>query len=305
MMIKNKCLYLQAVSTMYHHLENKSVTKMLRYTLLLMVALTTLQAVGQNYVKTENYLDENGSRFTTDIQYFDGIGRKSVSASNGVNPNGKYVYTMQTYDVNGLEAERWLPAVGSLTVASPSYSDFESLSSGTYNGNYYGFSENRYDALDRVVTIRGAGDEWHYEGRYVHKCYDVNTQDDVKRYKATQNGDSLICTGSYPVGSLTMEETTDEDGKRTQVYKDFLERTVMERSITADSLYDTYYVYNDRNKLCFVLTPEYQKSGYKDLFGYNYRYDEHGQIIKKIRPQCREESLRYLVPQEEDARRVS
>ena len=84
MMIKNKCLYLQAVSTMYHHLENKSVTKMLRYTLLLMVALTTLQTVGQNYVKTENYLDENGSRFTTDIQYFDGIGRKSVSASNGV-----------------------------------------------------------------------------------------------------------------------------------------------------------------------------------------------------------------------------
>lgn len=293
MMIKNKCLYLQAVSTMYHHLENKSVTKMLRYTLLLMVALTTLQAVGQNYVKTENYLDETGSRFTTDIQYFDGIGRKSVSASNGVNPNGKYVYTMQTYDVNGLEAERWLPAVGSLTVASPSYSDFESLSSGTYNGNYYGFSENRYDALDRVVTIRGAGDEWHYEGRYVHKCYDVNTQDDVKRYKATQNGDSLICTGSYPVGSLTMEETTDEDGKRTQVYKDFLERTVMERSITADSLYDTYYVYNDRSQLCFVLTPEYQKSGYKDLFGYNYRYDEHGQIIKKIRPQCREERLFY------------
>ena len=294
MYLKKKCLYLQSVYTMYHQLACNNVTKLLRYTALQMFALTTLQVSGQNYVKTENYLDENGSHLTTSIQYYDGIGRKSISASNAVSPSGKYVYTMQTYDIKGRDEQMWFPAVGSTTPVSLSYSDFETLSSSTYNGDYYGYFQNTYDLLGRVIRVDGAGSDWRTEGRHVSKRYDVNGQHTVKHYWATLDGDSLKGTGDYyPEGCLTMEETTDEDGRKTQVYKDFLDRTILERSIAADSLYDTYYVYNGRNQLCFVLSPEFQKSGYKDVYGYEYRYDNQGQMVKKIRPQCAEEQMFY------------
>ena len=99
--------------------------------------------------------------------------------------------------------------------------------------------------------------------------------------------------GFYTLGSLSREVVINEDSLISEVYKDFLDRTILERSITADSLYDTYYVYNERNQLSFVLTPEFQKSGFKEKFGYEYRYDEHGQMVKRMRPQCEEERFFY------------
>ena len=101
MIYQNKCLYLQGNYATCHQNVFRRMTKVMRHIFALLPALTALQANGQNYVKTKNYLVEDGSRFTTSIQYYDGIGRKFVSASNGVSADGKYVYTMQTYDIKG------------------------------------------------------------------------------------------------------------------------------------------------------------------------------------------------------------
>ncbi len=49
---------------------------------------------------------------------------------------------------------------------------------------------------------------------------------------------------------------------------------------------DTYFVYNDLGQLRFVLSPEYQNNGKKAIFGYEYRYDDRGNIVKKFLPQC-------------------
>ena len=293
MLFQKKCLYLQADYTTFYQLPFNGVTKGLRYVFLLMAVISTLQTVCQNYVKTENCLDVTGTRCITDIQYFDGIGRKSVSASNGVNTEGKYVYTMQTYDTNGREYEQWLPAVGSMTTVYPSYSDFQSLSNDTYNGDTYGFSQNQYDALDRVVTVKGGGGAWHNAGKKVVTHFDTNLDGSVRRFEANSSDNSLQDMGFYTLGSLSREVVINEDSLISEVYKDFLDRTILERSITADSLYDTYYVYNERNQLSFVLTPEFQKSGFKEKFGYEYRYDEHGQMVKRMRPQCEEERFFY------------
>ena len=65
----------------------------------------------QNYVKTETMLNESGSRKTTSVQFYDGLGRPSLSATNSVNTSGKYVYRLQTYDHIGREYESWLPVV--------------------------------------------------------------------------------------------------------------------------------------------------------------------------------------------------
>ena len=85
------------------------------------------------------------------------------------------------------------------------------------------------------------------------------------------------------------EKTVDEDGKAVQTYKDVLDRIVMERHDTLE----TYYVYNDANQLCYVLTPEYQKSGIKDRFAYQYRYNKYGRLEKKILPHSDYEQYYY------------
>lgn len=289
-LLQNNYVPLHAKYAVAHYKMPKS----LKHIIMLLAIWSILPIAGQNYVKTENYLSEDGTRLTTGYQYYDGLGRKSVTATNGTNTSGIYVYTMQTYDANGRECEQWLPAVGTSTASCPSYLEFQTMSMGTYNQDSYGFSSNQYDALDRLSVKESAGNAWRTANKHASIRYDVNASQTVKRYWASLEGDSLK-GGSvyYPAGYLGMVETTDEDGKKKQEYRDFLDRKIMERSITGDSLYDTYYVYDNRNQLRFVLTPEFQKSGWRNLYGYEYRYDEHGRLSKKFRPQCEEELYYY------------
>jgi len=67
------------------------------------------------------------------------------------------------------------------------------------------------------------------------------------------------------------------------VFTDKRGRKVLERRGTNN---DTYYVYDDLDQQRFVLSPQYQESGYKDTYGYEYRFDEKGRLAKKILPQC-------------------
>lgn len=286
---QNKSVYLQHEIATIDHIVRHEV----RYFFVLLALFSALPIVSQNYVKTETCLDENETRVISEYCYYDGLGRISVSASNGISPEGKYVYTMQTYDSNGREYERWLPSVGTTEISSPSYSDFQVLSDNTYNQDGYAYSANLYNVLDQVEKIESAGSAWRNANKHIQIRYGANAANEVKHYRAA-DGNSLVGTEEYyPTGTLTMEETTDEDGRTNKVYKDFLERTILERSITGDSIYDTYYVYDSRNQLCFVLTPEFQRAGWKDLYAYEYRYDGHGNMVKKIQPHCHEEQIYY------------
>ena len=267
--------------------------RIVRYFFILVALFSSLPVNSQNYVKTETCLDESETSSIEEYSYFDGLGRKSVSASNGIASNGKYVYTMQTYDTNGREYEKWLPAVGTTTAACPSPSDYQAMSSSTYEQEGYPYSSQLYNALDLVTTVESAGSAWRSNNKNVLKRYGTNTSSSIKYYIAGLDESSLQDIGYYPANSLTVEETLNEDNRKTQVYKDFLDRTVLERSITGDSIYDTYYVYDARNQLRFVLTPEFQSAGWKDKYAYEYRYDNHGRLVKKLRPHCAEEQFYY------------
>lgn len=290
---QNKSVYLQHETAMTVHTECSLMRHEVRNFFLLLALFSTLPMVAQNFVKTETCLDENEARVISEYCYYDGLGRVSVCASNGISPQGKYVYTLQTYDSHGREFEKWLPSVGTANISCPSYSDFQVLSDNTYNHDGYAYSANRYNVLDQVTMIESAGSAWRNANRHIQIRYDVNAADEVKHYRAA-DGNSLVGSEEYyPVGTLTMEETTDEDGRTSKVYKDFMERTILERSITGDSIYDTYYVYDSRNQLCFVLSPEFQRAGWKDLYAYEYWYDEHANMVKKKQPHCKQEHMYY------------
>lgn len=258
-----------------------------------MLYVTSFQPMtGQNYVKTKTYLDENEQNCITEFQFSDGLGRKSALASNGRGTSGNYVYTLQTYDAQGREFELWRPVIGTQTASCPSRSDMNGMALSTYNAQT-AKSETSYDVLDRPTDIWGPGEVWRTAGKRTQRSYRVSSSAAIQRYKASMPDNSLQKSGSYPPGSLTIEEVSDEDGHLSLIYKDMLGNTVLDRRFSSADTLDTYYVYNDLNQLCYVLTPEYQKHPHKELFAYEYRYDDHGRLEKKILPQCGVEQNYY------------
>ncbi len=238
-----------------------------------------------NYIDTQTLLTADGAKAITSRRYADGLGRPTVLASDGVGEGGSAVYTMQEYDCKGRQVRSWLPVVGDV-IMDASVNDMMSLAQAAYSDNH-AYSSTSYNADDRPLTVTAPGDAWQATAKATE--YVANGANDVKLYQAPMDGSySLVKAGYYDASTLVGTRTTDEDGHASTIYKDLLGRTVLERRGTGN---DTYFVYNDLGQLRFVLTPQYQNSGYKQRYAYEYRYDAYGRIIKKILPGC--EAVQY------------
>ena len=104
-----------------------------------------------------------------------------------------------------------------------------------------------------------------------------------KRY--TTDGTSLIGgTAYYPANTLTVLQSTDEDGKVSYTFTDRLGRTVLVRQLEGSTQHDTYYVYDSQDNLCFVLQPEYQTTANLAKYAFQYKYDGYGRCTEKTIP---------------------
>lgn len=241
---------------------------------------------GNNHIKAECMLSGDGSKKITEFRYFDGLGRPFETTSNGVGGGGRGVSTYQEYA--GLErtGRQWLPVICDDQAEPTTAKDIASLSSKTYHDSH-AYSVNTYDALDRITRTTTPGDVCNSADKAVTKEYITNTTNSVRLYTAPMDGENhLVKSGYYDQCTLFGEKTTDEDGHSLTVFTDKLGRKVLERRASNYGYNDTYYVYNDLGQLRFVLSPEYQNAGKKAIYAYEYRYDNRGNIVKKILPQC-------------------
>ena len=161
--------------------------------------------------------------------------------------------------------------------------DIASISHNTY-GDSMAYSDISYDALDRNVYASTLGTSWNGKGKSLE--YIGNGNKDIRLFSAPIDKISLVDDGFYKPNMLQGEKTTDEDGHSITVYTDKLGRKILERRNDGSSNNDTYFGYNDLGQLRYVHSPEYQHSGYKDKYVYEYRYDERGNVVKKILPGC-------------------
>ena len=252
-----------------------------------------------NYIRTQSMLDDQGSNYIDEIQYFDELGRPSLHASNGIATEGKYVFTLTTYNEAGYKKEEFLPIIG--TTSSSNYYNASNMwveDLLTYS-DQYAYSYMQYDVLGRPVSVLGPGQAWHSANKSVRKNYDTNTDNSVKYYYVPADANSEIVHGGYfASGALHMKQNTDEDGHTLQIFTDRMNRKVLERR---DGNNDTYYVYNTKGQLRFVLPPElayYFENSLSSVltiqssngpllkYGYEYRYDGRGNCIYKRLPGC-------------------
>ncbi|TGX81885.1 hypothetical protein E5358_09115, partial [Palleniella muris] len=241
-----------------------------------------------NYIMTETMLDETGNNKKTEMAYYDGLNRPVETVVNGLNTSGYYAAAYTEYDDRGRERKAWLPVVSGMTHDFVPSSSLESLGQSTYSDNY-AYSLKTYDILDRPVKEMMPGEAWHSGNKGVAYEYLTNAANSVKRYDAPCDKISLVKDGYYPPNALAAVKTTDADGHTVEVFSDFEGRKILERR-NGDN--DTYFVYNVLGQLRYVLTPQYQAEEKKALYAYEYRYDDQGNVVKKILPGC--EPTKYL-----------
>ena len=254
---------------------------------LLCYALTTAaQDASHNYVRTRSMLDETGGKYLDKVEYYDGLGRPFQTVLKKVTASNSNLVTLQEYDVAGRAVNSWLPIVSSAEYVAPAA--FKSSAPSNYGNDSRPYGQPVYEAspLNRTVKEYGPGAAWH-GGHSVNTDYlansTANAQLNCINYGVSSAG-ALTSNGSYASGQLSVVKTTDEDLNVSYTFTDKMGHVVLSRQMKGSETHDTYYVYDDKSNLCFVLQPMYQSSANLDLYAFQYKYDGRNRCIWKKLP---------------------
>lgn len=252
----------------------------LSFILLIAACAISAQVSTQSYVLSRTMLNDTGDSYLDNIDYYDGLGRpfqtvqKAVEKGNAVNQN---LATLQEYDAVGRKTNGWLPIlVTSSVYLAPA--SFKSSAPSKYGNDSRPYSQPVYEAspLNRVQQQYGPGAAWYSAGRAVKTEYLANTGAaplNCRYYSVTGSYILSGGTANYASGQLSIVKTTDEDLNVSYTFSDKMGHVVLTRQMNGSDAHDTYYVYDDKGNLCFVLQPMYQSNANLDLYAFQYKYD--------------------------------
>lgn len=290
-----------------------------------------------NFIKTEQMLTtanistNNVKDKTVTYQYFDGLGRPIQSVDVKGSPNYNDIVMHQAYDAFGREQKKFLPYVAFpgdglyKSNAATAQATFYNETQGAYNNGVktdnfpFALTEFENSPLNRVMKQGAPGAQWQPTNKPIQFAYLIN-----KHGTSTQGEESLpiftiqevsissvteyvlATSANYASGSLFINATTDENGRQVREYVDKQGKTLIKKvqytDATPNTFNDThwaitYYIYDDFDRLRFVLQPEFWTNlstynGYGNadkriLLGklaFEYRYDERGRMVYKKVP---------------------
>jgi RHS repeat-associated protein len=247
------------------------------------------------------------------IEYFDGLGRPLQTVQTKASPNtANDLVTVKDYDQFGRETKQYLPYAASGTNASfrsnalqPNLglSEFyNSPPSGVTQILNYPYAETKFDnsPINRVLEQAAPGADFSLlSGHTVKTAYETNATGEVPLWEVTSTG--AATTSNYLAGELYKTITKDENwisGKSGTVeeFKDKEDRIILKRIWETESkALSTYYVYNDKGNLSYVIPPGYtaatltetyagSNTSTFDQFIYAYHYDERNRLVEKKIP---------------------
>ncbi|MEM6321452.1 MAG: DUF6443 domain-containing protein, partial [Bacteroidota bacterium] len=196
----------------------------------------------------------------TSRQYVDGLGRPIQTIEVGQGPNGKDLISTVAYDKHGRSKYSYETIEGALTgglYINPTMSWEKSTVA------YYDSPLNRTQSTtptDWFATIT---------------TYGSNT--------TSQDGTitNPVTNQAYGEGKLFKQTTTDPDNLTTTTFTDLKGRLILSRRID-DAQYDTYYVYDDKDRLIEVIPPGSAKGN--AALNYFYQYDGEDKVVRKKVP---------------------
>ena len=241
----------------------------------------------RSYIRTKGMLDASGTVCMDHIQYFDGLGRSVQTVELGASPSGADLAGFTDYGKRGQEWREWLPVPVS-GMSGAFISDLPKRAAAFF-GDTRPYTETLHEEspLQRPLSASGAGIAW--KDRPACKDYKLNNEKGVQacnRFIVAADG-TLQSAGLYETGMLEVTVTKDEDGKQLYSFKDKQERIVLERRLYGNEQADTYYVYDLKGLLRYVLPPamngDYSATA-QERYAYRYDYDTLGRLTGSILP---------------------
>lgn len=220
---------------------------------------------GCNYIRHDIYTeatmevsDEDTEIVISTVDYYDGLGRKIQTLNRRAGANLVDIADYVEYNSMGLPCRKWIPMNGTNDGA---LTDIPSLVSSSvvnpYN-NLEPFALYDYEAIPspRLIETLEAGDNWHvHSGK--NSIYGlaagIRHTANVVKFLPTMNG--VNHSGLWQPGELDMLETYDEDGKCKVMFTDKFGNLIMETD-EFGKLTGTYYVYDQKNLLRYVIPPK-------------------------------------------------
>lgn len=278
---------------------------------LMVAGISYAQSNTENYVQSKNCLNNDCSKISETITYFDGLGRAKQIINVKTSPTGKDLVTPVTYDGFGRQIKNILPTpVATQNSLIHSGITNESTANSYYGvANAYAETEIENSPLDRVLQQANAGDAWKLSSGHTQKFrYEANAGSEVRKFvtnTSTHTVNNISNTisalsissdnsGYYPASVLYKNTVTDEDGNPVVQFENGQGQVVLIRRTDGSQNIDTYYVYNEYNQKAFIITPKAVKqieqnnkviteSILNDLC-YQYRYDGQDREVEKKLP---------------------
>ncbi|MDN3694672.1 DUF6443 domain-containing protein [Chryseobacterium tructae] len=275
--------------------------------LLFTVSATYAQSTSENYIQSKTCLNDDCSKKTESVTYFDGLGRPKQIVGVKATTTGKDLVIPITYDTYGRQTKDILPVpANSLNAAIHTGIVNESPANSYYGvANAYAEKEIENSPLDKVLQQAHPGDAWKMVGGHtVQYKYQANASGDIKKFitNTTTNTvgtisntvSSLPTVGSYDPGVLYKNTVTDEDGTPVIQFTNGRGQVLLIRRTDGTQNVDTYYVYNEYGQQVFVIPPKAVErieqnnntltQNVLETFCYQYRYDGRGRQVEKRLP---------------------
>ncbi len=287
------------------------LTKTLPVLGLVLASLSYAQTNTENYVQSRTCLNDDCTKVSEAITYFDGLGRAKQIVSVKSTPSGKDLVTPVTYDGFGRKVKDILPVPAATQNSMIHTGIVNESSANTYYGvsNAYSEKEMENSPLDRVLQQAAPGEPWKMSSGKTQKLsYDANSGNEVKKFRAVttpstvnnvSTGVSVLSlstenSGYYPASTLYKNTVTDEDGNPVTEFTNGQGQTLLVRRNDGGQNVDTYYVYNDYNQLAYVLSPKAVQQmaqannqvteAVLNELCYQYRYDGRSRLVEKKLP---------------------
>lgn len=247
--------------------------------------------------------------------YLDGLGRTLqtvIKASSG--QNSRDLVAPVLYDAYNREQFKYLPyaqQTGNIQdgkfktdpfAGQQSFYQNNQLNPGVENDKIF-YTQVDYEPspLNRIYKTYNPGNNWAKTGgnRGVEQQHLLNIlTDSVRVWRIPATANIPVTSGIYPAGKLFKEVVIDENGNKTITYTNASKQVILKKvQINANAGIGhmgwlcTYYVYDDLDKLRFVIPPlaiskitaSWNAASVSFGLCYSYRYDERGrQIVKKV-----------------------
>ena len=229
--------------------------------------------------------------------YTDGFGREKLSMMVNASPDKKSdIFATTRYGAFGKEQRKYLPyALTNNGGAIPTnlYTTEHWNLYGT--DKEYAYSEIEYETspLNRPLKQTGAGLAWHTADKCITTEYLFNAANRVVRWRLNRQSNLPEKNGFYAEGALNCLRTTDEDGHQTEAYFVQKNRPLLTVEYDGNIPLETYYVYDIKDSLRWVLSPEATRQmenevtmDVLDKLAYYYEYDRNSRMTVKCLPGC-------------------